>query len=200
MHVAAGERPAARDGGRRGRRCTRDAGSARSLPPPWMSISAPRCSSAMAAHSTCQPGRPGPNGASHDGLARPLGAPQQRDRAGRACPAGQDRRRARRTASASAGGSSPATAPKCGEVCDREVDVGVDQVGVAVGQQLLDHRDDQRDRLDRADVGLRRQHAQGASCRARKRSVSDWASSLQSTPSRSARSSSGSSTSVTFWT
>ncbi len=42
-------------------------GNTRSLPPPWTSNGTPRYSMAMAAHSTCQPGRPGPNGLSHDG-------------------------------------------------------------------------------------------------------------------------------------
>jgi hypothetical protein len=39
----------------------------KSLPPPWMSITGPMSFRIMAEHSTCQPGRPGPQGLSHVG-------------------------------------------------------------------------------------------------------------------------------------
>ena len=39
-------------------------GKTRSEPPPWISKSTPRISSAIAEHSMCQPGRPAPQGAS----------------------------------------------------------------------------------------------------------------------------------------
>ena len=39
-------------------------GNTRSMPPPWTSKSTPRYCSAMAEHSMCQPGRPGPHGES----------------------------------------------------------------------------------------------------------------------------------------
>ena len=42
-------------------------GKIRSCPPPWMSIVSPRCFMAMAEHSMCQPGRPGPHGLGHAG-------------------------------------------------------------------------------------------------------------------------------------
>ena len=42
-------------------------GKARSLPPAWMSSCSPRCFIAIAEHSMCQPGRPGPHGLSHQG-------------------------------------------------------------------------------------------------------------------------------------
>ena len=42
-------------------------GKIRSSPPPWMSNVAPRYLVAMAEHSRCQPGRPGPHGVSQDG-------------------------------------------------------------------------------------------------------------------------------------
>ena len=36
-----------------------------SIPPPWISKTGPRCSTAIAEHSMCQPGRPRPQGESH---------------------------------------------------------------------------------------------------------------------------------------
>uniref|UniRef100_A0A6B0UDD3 Putative secreted protein n=1 Tax=Ixodes ricinus TaxID=34613 RepID=A0A6B0UDD3_IXORI len=42
-------------------------GNARSLPPVWMSTESPSNSLAMAEHSMCQPGRPGPHGDVHWG-------------------------------------------------------------------------------------------------------------------------------------
>ena len=39
-------------------------GKTRSMPPPWTSKSTPRYCSAIAEHSMCQPGRPGPHGES----------------------------------------------------------------------------------------------------------------------------------------
>ncbi len=40
-------------------------GKIRSMPPPWTSNEGPSVASAMAEHSMCQPGRPGPQGDSH---------------------------------------------------------------------------------------------------------------------------------------
>ncbi len=40
-------------------------GKMRSIPPPWTSKPWPRVASAIAEHSMCQPGRPGPQGDSH---------------------------------------------------------------------------------------------------------------------------------------
>ena len=40
-------------------------GNCRSMPPPWMSNAAPRYLPAIAEHSMCQPGRPGPYGDGH---------------------------------------------------------------------------------------------------------------------------------------
>ena len=42
-------------------------GKIRSEPPACTSNTRPRYSVAIAAHSTCQPGRPGPNAEAHDG-------------------------------------------------------------------------------------------------------------------------------------
>ena len=42
-------------------------GKTRSRPPPWMSKVRPSRRRLMAEHSMCQPGRPGPQGLSHDG-------------------------------------------------------------------------------------------------------------------------------------
>ena len=36
------------------------------MPPPWISKLVPRCFSDIAEHSMCQPGRPFPQGDSHD--------------------------------------------------------------------------------------------------------------------------------------
>ena len=41
-------------------------GKTRSMPPPWMSKSAPRSFSPIAEHSMCQPGRPSPHGDGHE--------------------------------------------------------------------------------------------------------------------------------------
>ena len=40
-------------------------GKRRSTPPPWMSKAVPRYLPAIAEHSMCQPGRPGPHGLGH---------------------------------------------------------------------------------------------------------------------------------------
>ena len=63
VHPDPGERLAAR----RPRVCAISfswCGKTRSMPPPWMSKSSPRSSSAIAEHSMCQPGRPRPQGES----------------------------------------------------------------------------------------------------------------------------------------
>ena len=41
-------------------------GKTRSSPPPWIQNSGPSVFSAIAEHSMCQPGRPGPQGDAHD--------------------------------------------------------------------------------------------------------------------------------------
>ena len=52
-------------------------GNSRSAPPPWMSSSTPSSSSAIAEHSMCQPGRPGPHGDGHGVLALLLPLPER---------------------------------------------------------------------------------------------------------------------------
>src|SRR4051794_38537273 len=42
-------------------------GKIRSSPPPWMSNASPRYVRAIAEHSICQPGRPGPHGEDQNG-------------------------------------------------------------------------------------------------------------------------------------
>ena len=44
-------------------------GKRRSTPPPWMSNAGPRYLPAIAEHSMCQPGRPGPQGAGQAAVA-----------------------------------------------------------------------------------------------------------------------------------
>ncbi len=39
------------------------------MPPPWMSNSSPSQRRAIAEHSRCHPGRPGPNGVGHEALS-----------------------------------------------------------------------------------------------------------------------------------
>ena len=113
----------------------------------------------MAAHSTCQPGRPGAERCLPGGLARTLGAPEHGvERIALARPVGVAAAFGEEREHLLAG--EPGDRTEVRRRLDREVDVAVEQVGVAVGQQLLDHRDDQRDRLDGADVGLRREHPQ----------------------------------------
>lgn len=80
-----------------------------------------------------------------------------------------------------------------------EVHVAVEFVGGARVPEAFHERDDAGYRLDRPDVVLRGSMRR-AVMSSRKRAVSRSASSVQSSPSRTARSSSGSSTSVTFWT
>ena len=61
IHICANSLPAPRDCAISFSWC----GKIRSLPPPWISNTGPRCASAMAEHSMCQPGRPRPHGDSH---------------------------------------------------------------------------------------------------------------------------------------
>ena len=77
-------------------------GKTRSMPPPWMSKTSPRCFQLMAEHSMCQPGRPRPQRAVPARLARRGGLPQHEVRRHRACRA--RRRRARRRSSRRASG------------------------------------------------------------------------------------------------
>ena len=66
MHPVPGERGAA-DGLALRRSRTRGAGRSGREPPPCRSTVGPNRAIAMAEHSRCQPGRPGPNGDAHDG-------------------------------------------------------------------------------------------------------------------------------------
>ena len=120
-------------------------------------------SSAIVAHSMCQPGRPAvPRGPGQDGSPGPLAAPEHR---------------VQRLPLAGAVGVSPALGEEpqhrrlvvagllaeAGRLRDVVVDVAgavVQDVGQALVEQVLDVGDDPRDRLDRADEVLGRQHAQ----------------------------------------
>ena len=122
--------------------------------------------------------------------------------AGPSCRAGRGLPRARRRPPASARGSSRDTSPKAGSRGHREVEVAssVPSDRPAAGVlELLDHRHDQRDRLDGADVGVRRRAPAAPPCRCGR--AGSRARRAPASPRRSpARSSSGSSTSVTFCT
>ena len=61
IHIRANSRPAERDCATSFSWC----GKIRSRPPPWISNAGPRKASAIAEHSMCQPGRPRPQGESH---------------------------------------------------------------------------------------------------------------------------------------
>ena len=119
--------------------------------------------SAIAAHSTCQPGLPAPRSDSHDGSPVARHAPQQRvERGALAGPVG--------VAAALAGVGqhrglvvARLVAEPAGER-GVEVDVRVlrvvDAVGRALREQLAHQLGDLPHRLDRADVVPRRQHPQ----------------------------------------
>jgi hypothetical protein len=123
----------------------------------------PTVSSAIVAHSMCQPGRPSmPARAGPGRLALPAAPPQQRVEpvalarpVGVAAALGRQRQH---------GGLVVAgLLAEAGRLGDVVVDVAgavVEDVGQALVEQRLDVGDDPRDRLHRADVVLGRQHAQ----------------------------------------
>lgn len=134
-------------------------GNTRSEPPPWTSKAMPRCSRAMATHSTCQPGRPGPSGLGHEGSPSRAARHSSGSR-GSSCRAGRGRRRVRGQLEHLVGGvAGHAAEARVGG--DREVDVAVDIVCRALVPQVHDQRDDAVDGFDDADVVVRRQYAQG---------------------------------------
>ena len=61
IQIRANSRPAERDWATSFSWC----GKTRSIPPPWISNAGPKNRSAIAEHSMCQPGRPRPQGESH---------------------------------------------------------------------------------------------------------------------------------------
>lgn len=115
----------------------------------------------MATHSMCQPGRPGPSEAlSQLGFALAGGHPQHRVE--RILLA-----RALRVAAALCGQQPHRLGVQVGHLAevrvglDGEVHIAVELVGGAGVPEAFDERDDARYRLHRADVVLRRKHAQG---------------------------------------
>ena len=207
VHVGARERGSPVSDLRVRRRPSRGAGRRGRSRRPGRRSPAPRCSRAMAVHSMCQPGRPRPSGPPSQ-LGSPSRAARQSSGSSGCFLPGRSGSPPRSANTASMAGSSRReTAPKSR--------VGVRRrsrrrrrartpspapVGVALLEQVGDERDDPRDRLDRADVVVGRQHAQGRHVVAEELRSGRSASSRQSTPVAAARSSRGSSTSVTFWT
>ena len=173
-------------------------GKTRSEPPAWTSIVSPSSSSAMALHSMCQPGRPGPNGLSQ--TARPVALrARRRSRAGPSCRAGRGRRPARgrcaaspratcRTARRTPGRRSPRSRgrPRPGRPRPASWSRWISSMTSGTDSTAPTY----------AAGGTTRSAVM--SCR--NSSVSRSASSRQSTPTLVARSSSGSSTSVMFCT
>ena len=128
-------------------------GKTRSIPPPCTAKPCPRAVSAIAEHSMCQPGRPGPHGESHH-VSSPSLRPFQRAK--------------------SRGDSFPVPglleiissrlpareAPVAGEALDAVVDVAVGGVGEAPLDQRRDQGDDLGDRLRDARLGVRAAQAE----------------------------------------
>ena len=136
-----------------------------------------------------RPARPG---------ARPATAGS---RAGPSCRAGRGRRRARRTPPASASSVRPRHLRRsAGRRARRSRGRRRRRRRAPRVLQLLDQLDDERDRLDRADVVVRRQHPQRGHVLAEQLGLALGELGPVHRRSRSARSSSGSSTSVTFCT
>ena len=160
--------PSARSAGRTGapaagpappRRSSRGAGRPGRVPPPWTSMVMPRWSRAIAAHSMCQPGRPWPRGVSHAGSSGRADC-QTRQSSGSSLPgrAGSPPRSAK--IASIVGVVQTGDRSEGGVVADTEVQVRVDRVDRTHRLQVLDVPRDGRDRLDGADVVLRRQHVQ----------------------------------------
>ena len=137
-------------------------GNTRSLPPACTSKDGPRYSAAIAEHSTCQPGRPGPNRDSQDGLARPLRPPDQRvERVLLARPvrvaAALGRQLGHQLDRQVGEGAGPGQRAELLVGAAGEVDVAVDVVQRAAGGEPLGERVDDADGLHRADEVGRRQ-------------------------------------------
>ena len=135
-------------------------GKIRSEPPAWTSNTSPRYAVAIAAHSTCQPGRPGPNREAQDGS--PGRAASQTSgiqrvllaRPGRVAAAlGEQLRHGRRV-------QPGHRAPNSGSAAREKYMSPLEVVQrAAVGQQPVEPLD-QRHRLHRADQPGGRQHPQ----------------------------------------
>ena len=123
-------------------------GKRRSRPPPWISNSGPRCFSAIAEHSMCQPGRPGPQGESHSVSSCAFVAFQ------RAKSRGSSFRSLGSWAIISSG-CAPESEPYVGIGRHAEVDVAAGLVGEPAVDQLADESDDLRDDLGRARLDVR---------------------------------------------
>ena len=95
VHVGVGEGRRRVDDVRLGRRSSRGAGTPGRCRRPGRRSPPPGARRAIAAHSTCHPGRPGPSGDSHAGSPG-RSAATAGSRAGPSCRRGRGRRRARR--------------------------------------------------------------------------------------------------------
>ena len=97
-------------------------GKTRSMPPPWMSKSAPSSFSAIAEHSMCQPGRPSPHGDGQAVSSSGLRAFQSAKSSGSSLSA----RDARLLALVHLLGVAVGELAVAGEAADAEVDVAPD--------------------------------------------------------------------------
>ena len=139
-------------------------GKIRSVPPPWRSSVGPSSCIDIAEHSTCQPGRPTPNGARHAGSSGARRLPQHE----------VERVATVRVVGVAAAAAASRTIWSSGVVRQlaearggRHVEVrgAVGEVGVAGIEEPLDHVDDPVDGLGRAGLGDRRAHAPARPCR-----------------------------------
>ena len=120
-----------------------------------MSKVSPRCAALIAEHSMCQPGRPRPHGLSQPGSVRVRRLPQHE--IGGVALVGRH---------LDAGAGDHLVAAAAGEAAvirigaDREQNMPFGGVGVARGDQPLDHRDHLRDVRGRPRLDIGRQHAE----------------------------------------
>ena len=147
-------------------------------PPPWIAKSAPSSFSAIAEHSMCQPGRPGPQGESQRGvLALLVRLPErevERVLLERCRPGLLALVHLVRVAVGELAVAVEAAHP--------EVDVAAALVGVAALDQGLDQGDDLRDRLRGERLGVGTAEAEPRRCPRRRRGSSRFANSAEGSP------------------
>ena len=125
-------------------------GKTRSEPPPWIANSGPSSASAIAEHSMCQPGRPGPQGESQEVSSSGLWAFQRAKSSGSSLSEADPASSPWSMSSVRRLESLPYSAI----AADLEVDVAARLVGVAGVDQLGDQLQDLADRLGRQRLGV----------------------------------------------